>query len=300
MKIFVAGSLNMDLVIKSSFMPENGMTVSGSDFMTNPGGKGANQAVAAGKLGAETYMVGCVGDSFGDQLINTLSDYGVHTDYVIKKEGVSSGIAVIVIVDGDNRIILDSGANAKITTEDIDQALAIACPGDYMICQLEIPQEIVSYAFEKSKEKGLITVLNPAPAAKLMPSILKNTDWLIPNQTEARFYTDIYPEDKQTSMLCAQKLAEFGVKNILVTMGASGSASVSNGEYIKVDGCKINAIDTTAAGDTYVGAFVTCLSQGNTVKDAMLFATKASALTCTKRGAIQAIPFKKDVDEFNH
>ena len=126
MKIFVVGSLNMDLVVRAPFMPENGMTITGEGFMTNPGGKGANQAVALSKLGANAYMVGCVGDAFGNELKNTLNNYGVNTDFVEKVNGVSSGIAVIVVVDGDNRIILDAGSNAKITTELVDKALSVA------------------------------------------------------------------------------------------------------------------------------------------------------------------------------
>lgn len=295
MKIFVVGSLNMDLVIRAPFMPENGMTISGEGFMTNPGGKGANQAAAVGKLGGAAYMVGCVGEAFGDELISTLKGYGANTDYVEKLAGVSSGIAVIVVVDGDNRIILDAGANGRVSEALVDKALATAEAGDYLVCQLEVSQEIVAYALKKAKAKGLVTVLNPAPAAALQEGILENCDWFIPNQSEAELYTGVYPKDEESAKLCAKKLTAFGVKNVLITMGGQGSACIFGGEYAHADIFKVDAIDTTAAGDTYVGAFVTRLSEGASVKEAMTFASKASSITVTRKGAQVAIPTREEV-----
>ena len=193
-KIFIIGSINMDLVIESPYMPENGETITGSNFMENPGGKGANQAVAVSKLGGNSYMVGKVGKAFGRELKETLSSYGVNIDYVKEEEKVSSGIAVIVVVDHDNRIILDKGSNALVDKELIDNALKDAKEGDYVVCQLEIPQESVKYAFEVAKSKGLTTILNPAPAKELIDEILENTDYFIPNQTETELYTGILPD----------------------------------------------------------------------------------------------------------
>ncbi|MBQ9748355.1 MAG: ribokinase [Clostridia bacterium] len=297
MKIFVVGSLNMDLVIKAPYMPENGVTMHGEGFMTNPGGKGANQAAAIGKLGGEVYMVGCVGDAFGDELTATLGSYGVHTDFVEKIHGVSSGIAVIVVVDGDNRIILDAGANGKVTEALIDRALAHAEAGDYLVTQLEIAQDMVAYALKRAKEKGMVTVLNPAPAAKVSDEILANCDYFIPNQSEAEFYTGIYPTDEESAKRCAERLGAVGVGNIVVTLGADGSASVCDGVYRKVNSFPADAIDTTAAGDTYVGALVTKLAEGAEMEAAMTFASKASSITVTRRGAQQAIPYRNEVDE---
>ncbi len=295
MKIFIVGSLNMDLVIRAPFMPENGVTINGEGFMTNPGGKGANQATAVGKLGGNAYMVGCVGDAFGDELKATLEGYKVNTEYVEKKSGISSGIAVIVVVDGDNRIILDAGANGVVSEALVDAALAEAEEGDYLICQLEIAQSIVSYAFKKAKEKGLTTVLNPAPASEIEDSIVAHCDWFIPNQSEAKLYTGIYPTDEESAKKCAAVLKEKGIKNVLITMGVSGSACVTGGEYIHAESFKVKAIDTTAAGDTYVGAFITRLSEGATVKEAMTFASKASSITVTRKGAQQSIPTRGEV-----
>lgn len=296
MKIFIVGSLNMDLVIKAPYAPENGETISGSGFMTNPGGKGANQATAVGKLGGNAYMVGCVGDAFGEQLKNTLNGYNVNTDFVSEQKDVSSGIAVIVVVDGDNRIILDAGANGRVNEQIIDNALKSASAGDYLVCQLEIPQESVKYALSRAKEIGMITVLNPAPAAKLLPDMLSYCDYFIPNQSEAKFYTGIYPQDEASATECANELKKQGVKNVVITMGTKGSVCLTKNEFIKVDSFKVEAIDTTAAGDTFVGALVTGLSEGMEIKRAMTFASKASSLTVTKRGAQQSIPYRKDVN----
>ena len=296
MKIFVVGSLNMDLVIKAPYMPENGVTMHGEGFMTNPGGKGANQAAAIGKLGGDVYMVGCVGEAFGDELKATLGKYGVHTDYVKKLDGISSGIAVIVVVDGDNRIILDAGANGKVGKSLIDKALEKAERGDYLVAQLEIEQDIVEYALKSAKEKGMHTILNPAPAANVSAGILANSDFFIPNQSEAEFYTGIYPKDEESAQKCAEALSAQGVKNVVITMGAEGSACVCDGKYEKVNSFPAKAIDTTAAGDTYVGALVTKLAEGASMKDAMTFASKASSITVTRRGAQQSIPYRNEVD----
>ncbi len=298
MKIFVVGSLNMDLVIKAPYMPENGVTMHGEGFMTNPGGKGANQAAAIGKLGGEVYMVGCVGDAFGEELTSTLGKYGVHTDYIKKVNGISSGIAVILVVDGDNRIILDAGSNAKVGMTLIDKALAKAEAGDYLVTQLEIEQDMVEYALKRAKEIGMHTILNPAPAAKVSEGILAHSDYFIPNQSEAEFYTGIYPTDELSAKQCADALKAQGVKNVVITMGGEGSAAVCGSEYIKVPCFPAKAIDTTAAGDTFVGALVTKLAEGASMKDAMTFASKASSITVTRRGAQQSIPYRNEVDTF--
>lgn len=297
MKIYVVGSLNMDLVIRAPYMPDNGVTISGEGFMTNPGGKGANQAVAVGKLGGAAYMVGCVGEAFGDELKRTLAHSNVCTQYVKQVSGVSSGIAVIVVVDGDNRIILDAGANGKLDTALVDEALAGAQAGDYLIAQLEVSQTVVAHALKTAKQKGMITVLNPAPAAKLQTDLFAHCDFLVPNQSEAEFYTGIYPQDEQSAKQCAQTLAAMGVQNVLITMGEAGSVCVSGNDVYRANSVKVQAVDTTAAGDTYVGAFVTRLSEGAGIGQAMAFASKAAAITVTGRGAQQSIPTRAQIEE---
>ena len=154
----------------------------------------------------------------------------------------------------------------------------------------------MEYALKKAKEKGMVTLLNPAPAAKLSEGILANSDYFIPNQSEAEFYTGIYPEDEASAKKCAEKLSEQGVKNVVVTMGSKGSACVADGKYYKAECFKAKAVDTTAAGDTYVGALVTKLSEGAGIEEAMTFASKASSVTVTRRGAQQSIPFRAEVE----
>lgn len=295
MKVFVIGSLNMDLVVKAPYMPRSGETMHGSDFMTNPGGKGANQAAALAKLGADVHMVGCVGSAFGRELIDTLAGYGAKTECIEICPEVSSGIAVIVVVDGDNRIILDAGANGKVSNALVDRALALAQPGDFLVVQLEISLDVVGYAMKKAREKGLTTVLNPAPAAKLPEGILACCDYFMPNQTETQFYTGVYPSDAASARRCAEILRRQGVKNVVITMGQEGSVGICGGEFVKVAATRVQAVDTTAAGDTFVGAFVTGLSEGMPVAGAMDFASRASAVTVTRRGAQRSIPYRAEV-----
>ena len=297
MSIYVVGSINMDLVIQAPYMPDNGVTITGRDFFQNPGGKGANQAVACSKLGASTTMVGAVGDAFGDDLINTLNQYGVNTTKIKKLDQVSSGVAVIVVVDHDNRIILDAGANALVSKEIIDEGLKDAKTGDYLICQLEIPQDMVKYAFKVAHEKQMITVLNPAPAAKLMDGILPLTDYFVPNQSECEYYTGIYPNNSEDAIKACWALQAQGVKNTVITLGTKGSCSYQNGKFIQVDARIVQAIDTTAAGDTYIGAMTTMLSSGKTLQEAMQFASVASSITVTRKGAQQSIPTIKEVND---
>lgn len=298
-KIYILGSINMDLVVSAERMPKQGETISGNGFFTNPGGKGANQAVAVAKLGGNAVMIGCVGNAFGNELKETLLGYGVNVDFVGEKQNVSSGIAVITVVDGDNSIILDAGANGALSADLADEALKNSAAGDYLVCQLEIPQEIVKYGFKKAKEKGLITVLNPTPAVKIDEEILANCDLLVVNQTEAEFFGGVYPEDESSLSACANALAKKNVKNVIITLGKDGSYGNFNGKEVKVAGEKVKVVDTTAAGDTYLGAFLSRIAAGEDEEAAMKFASKAAAITITRKGAQGAIPFKSEVDELD-
>lgn len=295
MKLFVVGSINMDLVIRAPFMPENGMTIKGDSFMTNPGGKGANQAVAIQNLGGNAYMVGAVGKEFGAELIDTLNSYGVNTEFVEKLDNVSSGIAVITVIDNDNRIILSEGANGLVSKKMIDKALETAESGDYLITQLEIPTEIVLYALKKGKERGMVTVLNPAPAKLLPEEIFNYVDYFTPNQTETEFYTKILPTTLENALDCAKILKEKGIKNIIITMGKDGSFAYSNNKTYSAPCFKVSAVDTTAAGDTFIGALCTALSENMSLQDSMIFGAKASSITVTRIGAQQSIPKRKEI-----
>lgn len=295
MKIFVVGSLNMDLTIRAPYAPKRGETVMGEGFLVTAGGKGANQAVACAKLGAETYMVGCVGKEFGDELISSLKNCGADIKFIERQNGVSSGVAMITVSEGDNRIIIDRGANAKVGRMLVDRALEEAEAGDFLIVQLEIELDTVCYAIERAKAKGMITLLNPAPAATLPERAFEGCDYFLPNQTETEFYTGIYPEDEKTAKRAAAKLKDMGVKNVIITLGEQGSAYISEGKYVKVDAVKAKVVDTTAAGDTFVGAFAVKLSEGAGEEEAMRFANAAAAVTITRRGAQEAIPTREEV-----
>ncbi len=291
--IYVVGSINMDLVVSTDIVPAQGMTVSGYGFMTNPGGKGANQAVAAAKSGGNVKMVGCVGSAFGQELRSTLQGYGVDTRYVTQREDISSGIAVIIVSQADNRIILDAGANGTVDKSLIDEALQGAAPGDYLILQLEIPMESVLYALQKGRQLGMVTVLNPAPAAQLPQQI--QADYFIPNQTETEFYTGILPQDLVQAEEAIQILKARGIQNVIMTMGSAGAYFSLQDRQFFSPSFKVQAVDTTAAGDTFVGAFVTRLAAGDCPEDAAVYANKASSLTVTRPGAQQSIPYKDEV-----
>ncbi|MBO4573483.1 MAG: ribokinase [Clostridia bacterium] len=294
MKIYVIGSINMDLVIGTDVMPERGQTLSGHGFMTNPGGKGANQAVAVAKLGGSVEMVGCVGNAFGDELVSTLRNYGVGVKYVKKLDDVSSGIAVIVVSEGDNRIILDAGANGRLDKDAVLSALSDAEAGDWLICQLEVPLDTVTYALKLAKEKKMTTVLNPAPAAKIPSAAFADVDYFVPNQTETEFYTGVFPSDVALARHAADILKAQGIKNVIITMGSEGAAIFADKELF-APSFKVEAIDTTAAGDTFVGALVTRLSSGDDIAAAATYANKASSITVTRKGAQQSIPTKEEL-----
>lgn len=283
--IFIVGSLNYDLVINAPYMPVGGETIKGSDFMTNAGGKGANQAYAAAKLGGTVYMCGAVGnDSFGDELLASLNSVGVNTDFVKKVPKTSTGVAVIVVTEGENRIIIDSGANAKITKNDIDEFLENANEGDIFLTQLETPIDVVGYALSRAKEKGLLVVLNPAPANKEIEKYLTSVDIITPNETELEILGG------------RETLLDKGIKTVITTLGAQGYEIATN-DGAKIYPCiKVKAVDTTAAGDTASGGLCVKLAGGKTIEEAMAFGSLAASIACTRRGAQMSVPSLDEVE----
>lgn len=297
--IYVLGSINMDMVISTPYMPKNGETLTGSNFFLNGGGKGANQAVAAGKQGSNVKLIASVGDDvFGTDLIAKLNEYNVNTSFINRLANTNTGVAMIIIEDGDNRIILDSGANGKISKEDIDNALAEANNGDIFITQLENNFDAVLYGLKCAKAKGMTTIFNPAPAKVLDNEFFKYVDYLILNETECEIFTGILPTDEASMIKAYEKFQEMGVGNLIITLGSKGSICFSGEEKLVIKAHKVKAIDTTAAGDTYVGSFASRLALGESVLDSLNYASLCSALTCLKKGAQQSIPTLEEVIEY--
>lgn len=283
-RVFVVGSLNTDLVINAPYMPLGGETIRGEGFMTNCGGKGANQAYACGKLGGAVYMCGCVGDDdFGKMSKSNLNSVGVNTDFVYEIEKTPTGVAVIVVTEGENRIIIDSGANGCLNKSHIDKALSIASEGDIYLTQLENPIDVIGYGLKVAKEKGLVTVLNPAPASLDIIKYLEYVDIITPNETEL-------------SILGGKKvLFDKGVKTVITTLGGSGY-EIATKENAKVYPCiSVCVVDTTAAGDTASGGLCLGLAQGWDLEKSMEFGSVSASLACTKRGAQQSVPTKEEV-----
>lgn len=285
--IYISGSLNMDLCIETPYVPQAGETITGKGFITNGGGKGANQATAAAKLGGKIAMCGVVGnDAFGETLLTNLSSAGADISHVRKIDGISTGIAVIIISDSNNRIILDKGANAFLTENDIDEFLKNAGKGDIFLTQLENPIKVAGYGLKRAKELGLYTILNPAPANKEIEEYLSFVDLVTPNETELELFGG------------KDKLFNAGVKKIVTTLGSKGY-EIADKNGAKVYPCiKVKAIDTTAAGDTLCGGLAAGLAEGMSLEEACAFGSKAASIACTRKGAQQSIPTKAEVMNF--
>ncbi len=284
-KIFVVGSINTDLAIQTPKMPQKGETIMGSGFFIAHGGKGANQAVAAARLGGKVVMCGCVGkDDFGASALSSLQADGVDTTHV-RKVDEPTGTAVIVLSEGDNRIILDKGANACLNKADIDEVLKEAKAGDIYLTQLENPIDVIGYGLQRAKEKGMFVILNPAPADLAIKPYLSYCDLLTPNETE-------------TELLGGkQALLDAGIQ-LLITLGGKGfMIATKDGE--KVYPCKkIRPVDTTAAGDTLSGGLCAYLAEGHSLEEAAQFGSNAATLACTRKGAQPSIPTREEVLQF--
>lgn len=286
-RILVIGSINKDLVVTAPRFPKEGETILGNNFSTSNGGKGANQACAIGKLGGNVSMLGAVGDdSFGKDLSEALKANNVNTDNLIVKNNVSTGIAVITVAEnGANHIVVAQGANALITKEDIKEDLISSF--DIVVMQLEIPLEIAKYAAGIAKKLGKTVILNPSPAVKLDKEFLSYTDILIPNETEIDIIGGI------------DYAFECGVKNIILTLGANGCDLISKDSRKHFDAYKVDVVDTTAAGDSFLGGVVRMLADDKTIEEAIIFATKVSNITVTRKGAIDSIPTYDEVIKKN-
>ena len=300
-KVLTFGSLNMDLTIECERLPQGGETVQGSDLLCNAGGKGGNQAVAAAKSGAHTEMIACVGqDPFGAQLTEALVKYGVGCSEVRVTDKAQTGIALITRHDGDNRIILSAGANHTFTPEDMGMILHKAGQsGDIFVTQFECRKDTTFAALCEAHNMGMYTIFNPAPAKEIPPEIFRSIDLLVLNQLECEFLTGIFPGDEAACRRALDAIQTLGTKAVIITLGASGSiCRTENKEEFRVLGKKVNVVDTTAAGDTFIGALAAELCDGRGLEASIQYATKASSLTIMKYGAQQSIPYRREIEEF--
>ena len=299
-KIVVIGSSNTDLVIKTSRIPRPGETVIGGEFMINAGGKGANQAVAAARLGAQVVFVAKTGDDqFGHSAIEHYQRDGILIDHIGRDNSSASGVALIAVDGaGENSIVVAPGANASLSKEDIDRAEAEIKEADYVLIQLEISLDVVVYAIEKAHAAGVKVVLNPAPAAQLPAEVLAKL-WLVtPNCTEASLLSGVEVTDRKSALEAAKVIAGSGVANVIVTMGGDGALLLTSEGDCVVPAFRVKAVDTTAAGDIFNGALVTALVEGKNLQEAVRFASAASAIAVTRMGAQTSAPTRAEVDEF--
>ena len=296
-RILVIGSSNTDMTVRSATLPKPGETVLGGDFRMGPGGKGANQAVAARLLGGEVTFVCKLGrDMFGEGASKHYESCGLDTSKILWSDK-PSGVALITVDSkAENSIVVASGANADMTVSDIDSVADIIKSSGILLLQLEIPMDAVVHAAEIAYSAGVQVVLNPAPAAALPAELLKCVSILIPNETEASAISGIDINNFETAAAAAERLKGMGVREVIITMGSRGSV-VCDGDCTFVPAVKVNAVDTTAAGDTFCGGVCVALSEGKGLLDAVKFATAASSIAVQRPGAQDSVPNRCEVDK---
>lgn len=290
----------MDLVTRAPRLPRGGETLIGTSFSTIPGGKGANQAVAAARLGAQVSMVGCVGnDAYGEQLRGGLLAEGIDCQAVSVVEG-ASGVALIVVDDNSqNAIVIVAGANGALTAEVLDSVDEVLQSADVIICQLEVPDATVGHALKRARELGKIVILNPAPASRTLPvDWYTCIDYLIPNESEAAVLSELAVDSLETAEAAAAHLIAAGAGKVIVTLGAQGLMFANGVSFEHFPAPRVKAVDTTAAGDTFVGGFAAALASGKSEVDAIRFGQAAAALSVTRAGAQPSIPTLLEVQAF--
>ena len=299
-KIAVVGSSNMDLVVKSNRIPAVGETILGGDFIMVPGGKGANQAVAAAKLGAEVYFVAKLGkDVFAEQSLANFKKETVNTKHVIQTGEAPSGVALILVDDGGNNLIVVApGANLKLSPADVKRAESDIASCGAVVAQLEVPLETIECAAKIANDLKVPFVLDPAPARELGAELLSMVDVLTPNETEAQILTGIEVTDEESARAAAKNLLERDIKAVILTLGDKGFLLADNEQAQYVSARKVDAVDSTAAGDAFTGSLAVGIARNKALSDAALFANYVAALSVTKMGAQSSMPTLQEVESF--
>ncbi len=298
--IVIVGSTNTDMVIKASHLPQPGETILGGTFFMSAGGKGANQAVAAARLGASVLFVAKTGyDVFGKQAIELFEKEGIDISCISRDKFQPSGVALITVDDkGENCIVVAPGANSALSREDIDLVKEKIENASFLLMQLETPIETVEYVTEIAVAKSITVILNPAPAAKLNDDLLKRIAVITPNQKEAEMLTGIKVIDASSAEKAAGFLNNKGIETVIITMGAAGAFVSHDNKYTMIEGTQVKVVDTTAAGDVFNGALVVALSENRTIEEAVAFACKAAAISVTRLGAQASAPYREEVESF--
>lgn len=297
-KIVVIGSSNTDMVIRTPRIPRPGETVLGGEFYMAPGGKGANQAVAAARAGGDVHFIARVGDDvFGRQSLDGFARDGIHTECIVRDKDAPSGVALIIVgPDGENSIAVASGANARLRVSDVQRAKSVITSADIVLMQLESPLETVRNAAEIAASAGLPVVLNPAPARALGDDILGRVTYFTPNETEAEILTGITLIRKADLAKAADALLAKGIKAVLITLGAKGVYVATEEKKEVLPAFKVIPVDTTAAGDAFNGALAVALAEGRPLFEAARFANAAAALATTRMGAQPSLPMRTDIE----
>jgi ribokinase len=295
--ILVVGSSNTDMVIKAEHLPAAGETILGGVFFMNPGGKGANQAVAAARLGGNvTFICKTGNDIFGRQSVQLFQDEGINTAYLLSDPKNPSGVALITVdKNAENCIVVASGANATLSANDLQKTEQIIEQAKIVLLQLEIPLSTVEYVAQTAAAKGVKVILNPAPACGLSEALLRNISVITPNRTEAEMLSGIVVSDIESAKKAALIIKEKGVETVIITLGVEGALVLHDGEFTYVPALKVDAVDTTAAGDVFNGAFVVALAENRSIQEAVNFACHASAISVTRLGAQSSAPSRSEL-----
>ncbi|MBU3155352.1 ribokinase [Clostridium estertheticum] len=302
-KVCILGSINMDMVVSIDKMPLIGETIFSENFKLAHGGKGANQAVASRRLGAEVYMIGKIGqDSYGLQIVNALEKEGINVNNIFKDDVKPTGTAIITVDNkGNNSIIVVAGANMSLNLEEIDKCKEVISNSDIIVAQFETPIEVTMEVFKFAKENGVITILNPAPAKEIPKELLAYTDIIVPNETEATTLTGVNVQDLESAKQAANSFLDNKVKYVIITLGNMGAAVISKEGGVLIPAYKVNAIDSTAAGDSFIGAITTKLTKSNlninSLVEAVKFANRVSAIVVQREGAQASIPFLNEINK---